>query len=148
MVAARDDLLDLRTWLRRLASFVPAAHRRKRSPVFVLFNRGLPGRPVSRQAFIARLKLAVRDVLQVSPELYAGYSLRRGGVTALIAAGVPESVIKRHVGWAPFSLAIHQYYDHASAQQKLMPTRALPSFRRARPRRPVQATYRTRTHTS
>jgi hypothetical protein len=81
--------------------------------------------PLSRHVFIKRFKDAVRTVLGFDPHLYAGYSLRRGGVTALLSAGVPPTVIKRHVGWAPLSDAINAYYDHSGIAQMLIPTQAL-----------------------
>jgi hypothetical protein len=129
-VAARSDGLDVLTWLRRLAAVVPPEHRRAHSPVFVEFGASPDGRqhypPVSRGAFIARLKLAVQRVLGYSPALYAGYSLRRGGVTAMLSAGAPVPAIKRHVGWQPMSEAIGLYYDHSGRYQMRLPTRSLP----------------------
>jgi hypothetical protein len=128
-VAARSDNMDVRMWLARLASFVPPSHRAPNCPVFVSFAFSRDGvrrfPPLSRQAFITRFKSAVREVLGFDPHLYAGYSLRRGGVTALLSAGVPPAVIKRHVGWAPMSDAINAYYDHSGISQMLLPTRAL-----------------------
>lgn len=129
MIAARADTLDVRTWLRRLAYFVPLDHRSLSHPVFVSFQASRDGTlrfpAVSRASFIYRLKIAVKDVLGFDPTLYAGYSLRRGGVTALIAAGVPAAVIKRHVRWAPMSEALNAYYDHSGVAQMLLPTQAI-----------------------
>ena len=65
-------------------------------------------------------------VLGYFPALYAGYSLRRGGVTAMLTAGAPVPAIKRHVGWRPMSEAIDLYYDHSGRYQMRLPTRYLP----------------------
>jgi hypothetical protein len=128
-IAARSDHLDVRMWLGRLAAFIPAQYRGPEAPVFVSFAPSRDGfyrfLPLSRHAFIKRFKEAVRTVLGFDPHLYAGYSLRRGGVTALLSAGVPPAVIKRHVGWAPLSDAINAYYDHSGIAQMLLPTQAL-----------------------
>jgi hypothetical protein len=128
-VAARSDAMDVRMWFGRLAAFVTASHRGLHCPVFVSFAPSRDGvrrfPPLSRHAFIKRFKESVRTVLGYDPHLYAGYSLRRGGVTALLSAGVPPAVIKRHVGWAPLSDAINAYYDHSGLAQMLLPTQAL-----------------------
>jgi hypothetical protein len=101
---------------------------RRSSPVFVRVTT-VNGRrlisPLSRSKFIARFKLAVRDVLGYSPALYAGYSLRRGGVTEMLSHNVPLPVVKRHVGWAPTSDAPMAYYDHHGRLQMRIPTAAM-----------------------
>jgi hypothetical protein len=43
------------------------------------------------------------------PSTYAGHSFRRGGVTALLQAGVPEAAIATHGRWK--SLAYRGYID-------------------------------------
>ena len=127
-VAAKLGVLDALTWLRELAAMTAPAARRDDRPVFVSFGplsaNGLP-RPLSRSEFIAQFKLAVHTVLGRSPVLYAGYSLRRGGVTEMLITGVPVPIIKRHVGWDPSSEAINGYYDHAGRFQMLLPTAAM-----------------------
>jgi hypothetical protein len=47
----------------------------------------------------------------LDPAFYSGYSLRRGGVTAMLASA-PLPAVKRHVGWVPNSNAIFAYFDH------------------------------------
>ena len=89
-------------------------------------------RPLSRSEFISRFKSAVQTVLGKSPVLYAGYSLRRGGVTEMLMADVPVPMIKRHVGWAPGSEAVCGYYDHAGVAQMRMPTAAMGTRRAGR----------------
>lgn len=125
-IAAKQGVLDALLWLRKLAALTPPAD--KGGPVFVSFGpptaSGRP-RPLSRSEFIARFKAAVQTVLGKSPVLYAGYSLRRGGVTEMLMADVPVPMIKRHVGWAPGSDAICGYYDHAGVAQMRMPTAAM-----------------------
>ena len=126
--AARTDSLDVGLWLRRVARHVPVAHRRPASPMFVSFPHSrtrLGARlywAVSTRTFISRFKHAVKSLLGYDPALYAGYSLRRGGVTELISRNCPMPAIKRHVGWAAGSTAIYDYYDHHGKAQLLGPS--------------------------
>lgn len=123
-VARRKDILDVGLWLRRLARLVPAEHRKHASPVFVA-GAVVRGRslwwPTSRQVFTARLKQAVREVLGVDPAFYSGYSLRRGGATAMLGAA-PEAAVKRHVGWVPNSNAPATYFDHRGEEAMRLAT--------------------------
>jgi len=77
--------------------------------------------PLTRGAFTARLKAAVRTVLGLDPAFYSGYSLRRGGVTAMLESA-PMPAVKRHVGWAPDSNAIFTYFDHRSKRAMRLAT--------------------------
>ena len=127
-IAAKPGVLDALTWLRKLAAVTAALDRGDDSPVFASFGpRSAAGRirPLSRSEFMLQFKQAVRGVLGKDPVLYAGCSLRRGGVTEMLMAGVPVPMIKRHVGWAPGSEAVNGYYDHAGRFQMLMPTAAM-----------------------
>ena len=62
---------------------------------------------------------------------FAGHSFRRGGASALFAAGVPEAAIQRHGRWK--SLTVRDYFDNTatdaerlsiSASLRLQPTGA------------------------
>jgi hypothetical protein len=96
--------------------------------VFVSFKQASQGTYKASTAdhYIKQLKHWVKTVLDCNPrpELYAGYSLRRGGVTETRSAGVPLSIIKAHVGWTPNSNAHCTYYDHNGQLQMRAPTRA------------------------
>lgn len=127
--AARTDSLDVRLWLERLAAVVPAANRKAEHPVFVSFVAAGDGlvryQAVSRNYFISDFKLAVQRVLGCDPALYAGYSLRRGGVTELLSRSCNMAAVKRHVGWTKDSNAVYDYYDHQGKPQMLNPTRLM-----------------------
>ena len=125
--AGRSDCLDVLSWLRRLARVVPVNHRGGSCPVFVSFTRVRGSQrfwPVTRGAFTARLKTAVRRVLGLDPAFYSGYSLRRGGVTWMLASA-PLPAIKRHAGWAPNSNAIFAYFDHRGKEAMRLATSGL-----------------------
>jgi hypothetical protein len=127
-IAPKTGVLSAVGWLARLAEFLPASAKQRNSPVFVQVVRENGGHrvsPMSRSKFIARFKKAVQQVLGYSPALYAGYSLRRGGVTEMLSRGVPLPVVKRHVGWAPTSEAPMAYYDHHGKLQMRIPTAAM-----------------------
>jgi hypothetical protein len=111
--------------LRLHGANVPEAYRGKNDPVFVSFMPA--GRIVikSRSVFVAEFKLKVAAVLGCNPALYAGYSLRRGGVTEMLSAGVPLAIINAHVGWAPGSTAHRTYYDHTGRLQMRIATAAM-----------------------
>ena len=80
---------------------------------------------ITRRTFIRRFKQAVEEVLGFSPILYAGYSLRHGGVTELLERCSNMAMVKRHVGWAKGSTAVYDYYDHSGMQQLLRPTQGM-----------------------
>jgi hypothetical protein len=128
-IAARVGVLSAMGWLASLAEVLPARARQPNCPVFPSFERGKGGvqrfSPLSRSKFISRFKQLVQRVLGCSPALYSGYSLRRGGVTELLMAGVPLPIVKKHVGWAPTSEAPATYYDHAGRLQMRLPTLAM-----------------------
>jgi len=128
-IAPRNDIVSPRRWLLALAAAVPMAAKQLHQPIFVDFTTARSGEalfpPLSRGKFIARFKHAVSTVLGVSPILYAGYSLHRGGVTAMLAAGVPVPAVKRHVGWSPTSEAVNTYYDHTGRVVMRLPTSML-----------------------
>ena len=125
-IGRRGGVLDSLTWLKRLAALSTPSEREFNQPVFITVETSAAGgrrsRTTTRSAFIASFKSAVRNVLGFDPVLYAGYSLRRGGVTEMLLAGVPLPIIKQHVGWAPGSSAIDSYYDHHGRLQMRMPT--------------------------
>lgn len=127
--AARADELDVLSWLKKLAGFVPLSHRRDHCPVFVSFAATRAGGrgywAASRSSFIIKLKSAVRRTLGVSPVLFSGYSLRRGGVSALISAGVPLPVLNSHVGWAAGSAMQFTYFDASAPGRSAAATAAL-----------------------
>jgi hypothetical protein len=131
--AARTDSLDVRLWLERLALFVPVSSRTSEHPLFVTFvdvgDGYMQYHAVSRHHFIHTFKLAVQQVLGFDPALYAGYSLRRGGVTELLSQSCNMSAVKRHVGWTKGSNAVYDYYDHHGKQQLLQPTRLMGAVR-------------------
>jgi hypothetical protein len=127
--AQRSDCLDPLTWLRRLARMLPADRRGPTCPVFVSFAKVRGSQrfwPLTRGAFTARLKAAVHAVLGLDPAFYSGYSLRRGGVTAMLESA-PMPAVKRHVGWAPDSNAIFTYFDHRGKKAMRLATSGISS---------------------
>jgi hypothetical protein len=128
-IGARKGLVNAMSWLASLAEMLPATAKEAKCPLFVSFELARDGvqrfPPLSRSTFIAQFKGAVQGVLGYDPALYAGYSLRRGGVTELLLAGVPTPMVKQHVGWVPSSEAINLYYDHSGRLQLRLPTKAM-----------------------
>jgi hypothetical protein len=126
-IAARSGVLSAIDWLSRLAELTPPEARAADQPIFSTLRPASATAPAAyvplpRSTFISRFKEAVRVVLKVDPVLYAGYSLRRGGVTEMLLSGVPVPMVKRHVGWAPGSEAVNAYYDHHGRLQMRLPT--------------------------
>ena len=128
-IEARRGVLSSAEWLARLAAMVPQAALAPNMPVFISRVQRRDGGwrfpPLSRSKFILRFKTAVQQVLGFSPALYAGYSLRRGGVTEMLTRGVPVPVVKQHVGWSATSDAVMTYYDHSGRAQMRIPTAAM-----------------------
>jgi hypothetical protein len=113
-IEAKPGFLSAAMWLKLHWGNLPPEGRTSNSPVFVSFKYANQGTYKASTAdhYIKQLKYWVKKVLNCSPELYAGYSLRRGGVTEMMSAGVPLAIIKAHVGWTPNSSAHCTYYDH------------------------------------
>ena len=81
---------------------------------------------VLKTSFQTALKTWVRSVLHLDPAAYASHSLRRGGATALMEAGVSEVLIASHGRW--HSLAYRLYLEF-SGSRMLMPTSLLAKYR-------------------
>ena len=124
-IAARQDDLHFLPWLKLHASNLAHRGAAFNEPVFVSFTDGGGVKTKSRAQFVKELKALVANVLGCSPALYAGYSLRRGGVTEMLTQGVPLAIIKAHVGWTPESNAHCTYYDHSGRIQMRVPTSAM-----------------------
>lgn len=63
-------------------------------------------RPAAMNEVVQRL---VRDAGLPDPKGYSAHSLRAGGLTASLRAGVPLGVAARHGGWNPESPTPHRY---------------------------------------
>lgn len=103
------------------------------SPLFVFrFNDGRH-RAMTAEQFIRQVRAYYRATFpDRDPATYAGHSFRRGGTSALILAGVPQTSIMAHGRWS--SEAFHRYFDsHHSQAMRLSATQALDgSVKRAR----------------
>ena len=130
-IVAREDVLDAGLWLGRVAASLPAERRVGDFPVFVSFVRTRAGLcnywAVSRGQFVDRFKKGVKDVLGFDPRMYAGYSLRRGGVTEVLSAPLPPPMpaVKHTAGWVPDSTAFNKYFDSTGHKQLRLPSAAL-----------------------
>jgi hypothetical protein len=77
-------------------------------PFFALRN----GRPVTRYLFVKWLKTTLQHVFpQIPAEEWNGISIRKGGATSALRAGVAGEVIQRLGNWT--SEAYKTYIDHA-----------------------------------
>ena len=103
--------------------------QRQDDPLFVFrFGNGVD-RFMTDSQFVSVLRTHVKAAFPGrDASLYAGHSLRRGGATAMILAGVPEPVLKAHGRWS--SDTYQRYYDSAhNASVRLEATRSLASTR-------------------
>lgn len=130
-LAARADNLCPRQALAHYLSLISEKVRRTHAtPLFLVFPTAF--KPLPESTLINRL----RHLLKLCfPSLqfmkFAGHSFRRGGASALFAAGVPEAAIQRHGRWK--SLTVRDYFDNTatdaerlsiSASLRLQPTGA------------------------
>ena len=128
-VAARSDSLCPARALLDYLAFFPLLHLPQDDgcPLFLsrLRNNQPVIEPMTEADFIASLRLLVRVALPGRDERrYAGHSLRRGGATALVLAGVPAAHIQQHGRWR--SDAYKRYIEYAlSPAVRLLATRAL-----------------------
>ena len=80
---------------------------------------------VNHRTVLATLKRRL-TAIGLDSSLYGFHSLRRGGTTAMFAAGVPETIIQSHGRWS--SLTYKQYLDTTvSLEHSLIATKALMS---------------------
>jgi hypothetical protein len=102
--------------------FRPAIASGRKDAFFVVDGKGTR---LSVSRFVGHLKVLVSEVLGLDSTRYAGHSLRRGGTTAMTAAGVPEVLIQAHGRWK--SLAYRGYVELRSDAVKWRPTQIMAS---------------------
>ena len=74
--------------------------------------------------FISHVRRLLATISSCDPTTFAGHSFRRGGVSALLLAGVPEATIASHGRWK--SRAWTGYVDSQhSLRIRLAPTAQL-----------------------
>jgi len=104
----------------RYVSFIKPKLRLPDSPFF----RSIPDRTTSLTlaSYTTSLKHRIQYHLLKQSSDYGTHSMRRGGTTALFAAGVNETIIAYHGRWK--SLTYRQYYAWSTTTQ-LQPTEQL-----------------------
>jgi hypothetical protein len=106
-IIRRDDqLCPLAAYL-SYTSLIPQSLRRPDYPFFLHSTRSAS--PMSDTEFLHYVRDLITTVLHCDASNYAGHSFRRGGTSALLQAGVPESTIASHGRWK--SLAYRGYFD-------------------------------------
>lgn len=99
-----------------------SGHRLPDSPLFTKSISSFEG--ISPNTFISNFRKRLQRIDGRLTEGYSGHSFRRGGLTALILAGVPEIQAQRHGRWS--SDAYKQYLDGINIEAiRLAPTAAL-----------------------
>ncbi len=118
----RDDFLcPLRAFL-HYSSFIPSLLQSIRScPVFL--SSELTTKIVDHRSMSATLKSRLTTI-GLNAADYGWHSWRRGGTTAMFAAGIAETMIQSHGRWA--SLTYRMYLDTTvSLEHALLPTQLL-----------------------
>lgn len=88
------------------------------------------GQPVTRQMFVTFLKQKLARIFpNINPNQWSGISLRKGGATSAMRAGVQSEVIQKLGGWA--TDAYKSYLDHtaldvSNAQQRMATAITMP----------------------
>lgn len=116
-LARRDDAICPRAACVKYTSMLNHDSALGDTP-FLLLEPGTC-RALPRDNFINALKMMVSLTLRLDPRGFSGHSLRRGGATALLEAGVSESLIAAHGRWR--SLAYRRYLEITPAS-RLLPT--------------------------
>lgn len=108
-LAARTDELCPRRALANYLPLLPETVRRLHSaPLFPAYQNST--KPLLETTLISKLRsLIKRCYPSLNPMNFSGHSFRRGGASALFAAGVPEAAIQRHGRWK--SLTVRDYLD-------------------------------------
>ena len=125
-LCARDDYLCPVQAFVHYRSFVPTKLQSIAScPVFL--SSSSTTKVVDHRSMSSTLKQRL-DAIQLDPTQYGWHSFRRGGTTAMFAAGVAETMIQSHGRWA--SLTYRMYLDTTvSVEHALLPTQMLRSDR-------------------
>jgi hypothetical protein len=121
-IIRRDDqLCPLRAY-RAYVSLIPQQHRQSHHPFFLQHPQSTAA--MTDAVFIHHVRRLLAPLPDCDPAAFAGHSFRRGGVTALIQAGVPEATIAAHGRWK--SLAYRDYIDtQNSLRMRLAATASL-----------------------
>lgn len=111
-MAARTNCLDLLSWP---LDGQPTTHVHDAESLCVCDTLSLTNRGGGARHFRISIRGALQDPRQVrpwraDPTLYAGYSLHRGGVTAILSALKPVPAIVRHVSWTESLNTINKYW--------------------------------------
>lgn len=123
-VASRSDVLCPVAALISLASIAEASIDED-AFIFTATNRKSPtNQPLSHAAFVKRIKKWVAEI-GLDPRDFSGHSLRRGGATALIRAGVTPELVQLQGRWRSDA---YKLYVQRSSEQLLAITRAIPAL--------------------
>jgi hypothetical protein len=120
----RDDYLcPVRAFI-HYCSFIPQALRSISScPIFL--STPQTTKVVDHRSMSSTLKHRLSSI-SLNPKHYGWHSWRRGGTTAMFAAGVAETLIQSHGRWS--SLTYRMYLDTTvSLEHALLPTQQLRS---------------------
>lgn len=124
-VASRTDPLCPVSALVNLASFLNPDSRADNIFVFATTrNKSPANQPLSHNAFVKRIKKWIAAI-GLDPKEYSGHSLRRGGATALIRAGVSPELVQLQGRWRSDA---YRLYVQRSSEQLLAITRAIPAL--------------------
>jgi hypothetical protein len=96
-IIRRDDQLCPLIAYSAYVAFFPAAFRHPSHPFFVQHSHSSV--PMTERDFISHVRRLLAQVPGCDASTFAGHSFRRGGVTALLQAGVPEATIATHGRW-------------------------------------------------
>ena len=121
-VSSRTDAFCPRVALLELGMLSPAHLTAAERPIFVS-SVAVAGTqaPLSGSAFVKRLKRCI-EAIGLDPKLYSGHSLRRGGATALLRAGVAPEFIQLQGRWRSDA---YKLYLEWSSDRLLAITRAI-----------------------
>ena len=125
-LCARNDYLCPVLAYTHYRSFIPTQLQAILScPVFL--STAATTKEVDHRSMSATLKQRL-NAIQLDSTLYGWHSFRRGGTTAMFAAGVAETLIQSHGRWASFTYRM--YLDTTvSLEHALLPTQMLRSGR-------------------
>lgn len=125
-LCARDDYLCPVQAFVHYRSFVPAKLQSIAAcPAFL--SSSSTTKVVDHRSMSSALKQRL-EAIELDPAQYGWHSFRRGGTTAMFAAGVAETMIQAHGRWA--SLTYRMYLDTTvSVEHALLPTQMLRSDR-------------------
>lgn len=113
-LASREDELCPRKAILHLVLVTPKELLHRDQHIFASTKKeAVQSKALTPSAFVARLKVWI-EFIGLDPTDYSGHSLRRGGATALLKAGVAPHLVQLQGRWVSDCWKLYAQHSHAT----------------------------------